>query len=625
MKKYLSMGFRAAFVMGLPIFIILAFVFFLADSGQKDIVNDLEATSQTRVLDKSDFENAHSRLEKKLLFTAVPAFVISFVVLVFLGRRMGTPLKKIAFHFDSLSSGDADLSQQITIKRNDEIGIMVSGFNIFLSKLLEIIADIKNVQGQVKTSSEDLRDRTKEAGAEISKVDLLTSQIQDELAEHDVNIKESSDAVEASSKIITGLDALIAEQSSSIDQASSSIEEMAGSIASISGSMEKIAAEFQIILDASEAGVKTQEEAMRRMNEISRQSAGLLEANTAIGVIAAQTNLLAMNAAIEAAHAGEAGRGFSVVAAEIRHLAETSAVQSKTISATLKQIQESIAANVAISVDSQKAFGALNDKIAGADSLVTRVKQAMEEERIGSAQVLEAIKTITGVTRQIRSSALDMTSGNSTIVSSMEHLREAAGMISANAGNIVEGIGRMGKRTREIDLIATQSEELVKTMENTVGRFKVSSDYFVWTDAMLVGHKTIDDQHKQLFAALNRLMDAIHKGKGRDELKKSLEFLGGYTVYHFDEEEKIQLQYEYPDYTNHRRYHETFKLAVADLASRMISQGPTDILVDEVKKQIGGWLVNHIEAQDARLGAHIKNTKIEMPPGADETDGKIPA
>jgi methyl-accepting chemotaxis protein len=180
-----------------------------------------------------------------------------------------------------------------------------------------------------------------------------------------------------------------------------------------------------------------------------------------------------MNAAIEAAHAGEAGKGFSVVADEIRRLAETSSEQSKTIGGTLRLIQESIAANVKTSTESEKAFSDLSSRITEIGTLVTQIKQAMDEQRIGSEQMLRAVKAINDVTVKVRSGSADMTEGNKLMVQAMNNLTEAAKQVSRSVMEIEKGVETVETQVKEIADTAVQNEDVVQRMENTIGRFKV--------------------------------------------------------------------------------------------------------------------------------------------------------
>ncbi|MDR1159250.1 MAG: bacteriohemerythrin, partial [Syntrophomonadaceae bacterium] len=113
---------------------------------------------------------------------------------------------------------------------------------------------------------------------------------------------------------------------------------------------------------------------------------------------------------------------------------------------------------------------------------------------------------------------------------------------------------------------------------------------YVWTDDLATGNALIDAQHKQLITAVNNLMEACSSGKGRAALDGTLSFLIEYTGKHFADEEKLQQQYKYPDYPNHKKLHDAVKAVVADLAQKLRADGPTVALVGKVNSSIGGWL-----------------------------------
>lgn len=130
---------------------------------------------------------------------------------------------------------------------------------------------------------------------------------------------------------------------------------------------------------------------------------------------------------------------------------------------------------------------------------------------------------------------------------------------------------------------------------------------FSWNQKLETGNAMIDQQHKQLIIAINNLLQACSSGKGREEITRTMKFLYDYTAKHFSDEEKLQVQYRYPDYTNHKRYHEEFKKVVRDLATRLQAEGPSIALVGKVNTSIGGWLLNHIQKEDVKVAAHIKS------------------
>ena len=130
---------------------------------------------------------------------------------------------------------------------------------------------------------------------------------------------------------------------------------------------------------------------------------------------------------------------------------------------------------------------------------------------------------------------------------------------------------------------------------------------YQWDPSLETGHAKIDGQHKQLISALNGIIDASRDGKGKDEIFKTLDFLTGYTVMHFSTEEKLQVQYDYPDYLIHKRYHDEFKGTVGELTQRLINEGPTEEVIGTVTTTIGNWLLNHIKGDDFRMAAYVKS------------------
>ncbi|MFT3951448.1 MAG: hemerythrin family protein [Oscillospiraceae bacterium] len=127
------------------------------------------------------------------------------------------------------------------------------------------------------------------------------------------------------------------------------------------------------------------------------------------------------------------------------------------------------------------------------------------------------------------------------------------------------------------------------------------------TQDMLTGNKAIDDQHKLLFDAINGLLDACSKGMGRKKIEEVTNFLYEYTARHFADEEKLQIKYSYPDYENHKRYHETYKKTVRALMNQLAEEGPTVALVGKVNTSVAEWLINHIRREDVKLAAHIRS------------------
>ena len=179
-----------------------------------------------------------------------------------------------------------------------------------------------------------------------------------------------------------------------------------------------------------------------------------------------------MNAAIEAAHAGDAGRGFSVVADEIRHLAETSAIESKKIRTDIKDVQKAINDVVAASRGTENSFNLVANLVGGTDALVREVNAAMREQKTGSLQILEALASMNGITNQVQAGSREMSAGNATVLAEITRLRESTGEIKENMDQM--GIGARGIDTyaKKVAELAHGTKKTIETVESAVGGFR---------------------------------------------------------------------------------------------------------------------------------------------------------
>ena len=244
--------------------------------------------------------------------------------------------------------------------------------------------------------------------------------------EQSASVTETSSTIHQIAKNIESLSLQIEGQSASVTESSAAIQQMVSNINSISTNLDRAGSGFEYLLTASGNGRDSMQHVIELVKDVSSQSEHLLETNEIINSIASQTNLLAMNAAIEAAHAGEAGKGFSVVSDEIRKLAESSAEQSKVIEGELKKVVNKINTIVDASAKADDAFGAVAKQIKEANGLIQEIRMAMKEQTEGSQQVLEALDEIQNITMQIRDGSLEMNQGAAMILKEMARLEDVS-------------------------------------------------------------------------------------------------------------------------------------------------------------------------------------------------------
>ena len=132
----------------------------------------------------------------------------------------------------------------------------------------------------------------------------------------------------------------------------------------------------------------------------------------------------------------------------------------------------------------------------------------------------------------------------------------------------------------------------------------------LWTPDLATGNATIDAEHKELFAAINRVMEACSKGQGRAVLEETIRFMESYVEKHFSHEEQLQQKCKYPDYVNHKKWHEGYKKVVAEIDAQIKKEGPSIALVGKVNAQIAGALATHIKTEDKKLAAFMKSQGV---------------
>jgi len=206
---------------------------------------------------------------------------------------------------------------------------------------------------------------------------------------------------------------------------------------------------------------------------LSTQSDSVFEANSIIQNIAAQTNLLAMNAAIEAAHAGDKGRGFAVVADEIRKLAEVSNQQSRVISESLQVLKKTIDQAVSIAGKTGSSFDSIISSVKTVTILESEIKHAIEEQSSGSTQILRALTAMNDITRDVQSGSAEMLAGNSRILSGVSGLLDMTEQVNSAASGVVDKARTVKNHTEESMKLLSRNAENMKTIDDQVGFFDV--------------------------------------------------------------------------------------------------------------------------------------------------------
>jgi len=261
------------------------------------------------------------------------------------------------------------------------------------------------------------------------------------------------------------LDTMIEKQVSAINQTSSAVEQMNANIASVSNILGENQKVMNSLMDASKEGTDGIKKISDFMSALVKNSEVLQDANKMIQTIAAQTNLLAMNAAIEAAHAGQYGKGFAVVADEIRKLAENSASQGKSIGKILKELLEEINSVTGFTKQSQMELEKIEDLVNQARNQERTIRHAMNEQTTGSSQILQATHQIQEVTHEVRSGAKRITTSSSNILSGVTELEKETADISKSINTLMGNIEDVDSVTNDMTVTVSTAKECAGQIE----------------------------------------------------------------------------------------------------------------------------------------------------------------
>jgi methyl-accepting chemotaxis protein len=429
-----------------------------------------------------------------LSFILIPLifYFICFLALALnLKRNTGAIYNKVVAQLENLSSEQKDLTKRISICSVDELGSIAGMVNAFCEHLSGGIGTIKYKINGLNHTSFELSINMGKTSTAVEKITANLDSMRDLMVKQENGAEEAGRAVGDIKENIDSLKKIIEEQTESVNMSSSAIEEMTANIHSVTQTLVENSKNVGVLTEASEHGRTGLHSVAQDIREIAHDSEGLLEINSVMNTIASQTNLLSMNAAIEAAHAGEAGKGFAVVADEIRKLAESSSKQSKTTATMLKKIKASID-NITKSSDNVlERFSAIDTSVKTVSQHEQNILNAMEEQETGGKQILESISRLRDITSSVKKGSDQMTESGDTLV------RESDGFIKISK-ETVEGMNDILKGIHQINDSVSHVNDMNMENNNNFESLKQETQKF---------NDTIGDEKKKILVVDD---DSIH-------------------------------------------------------------------------------------------------------------------
>ncbi|UAA40153.1 methyl-accepting chemotaxis protein [Paraneptunicella aestuarii] len=377
-------------------------------------IDDID--KEIAVIEQRTTDNLSKALLTSLIISVLVCSLLVFMVRL-AAKRISRPLEEVTDSLRNISSGQGDLTKRLHVKSNDEVGQLADSFNLFIQKIHSIVKEVLECSDNVRNAAQSIDKRNTEVHQLLH-----------------VQNKETDQVATAIQKMSASAIDMVANAENAASTASSANHQSQSAISEVNGSIEHVKQLAQ--------GVATSAEAIHTLENNVKEISSVLDV---IRGIAEQTNLLALNAAIEAARAGEQGRGFAVVADEVRTLASRTQDSTAEIQKTIKSLEEA----------AYKAVKLMSESTTESTETVSKVDATGHS----LAVITGAIDDISTIVNQI--------SANST----QQH--EISQNISARINNIVQSLDKTDHLS---DMSAEDSHQLVKlaeTLQKQVGQFKV--------------------------------------------------------------------------------------------------------------------------------------------------------
>ncbi len=450
---------------------------------------------------------------------------------------------------------EGDMSEHVTLDSRDELNNIASSINEVSNGVGQAVTSVLTTVGVLAETSETLASLNKKSGE---------------------NVAIQAENIEQAAAAMNQMTATVQEVARNSSHAADAAREADRSI--VNG--QKVVEEAVGSINALANDVHLAVEAIGRLENHSASISGILDI---IRDIAEQTNLLALNAAIEAARAGEQGRGFAVVADEVRSLARRTQESTLEIQNMIEELQRDTRQTAQVMLSSGE-----------------RAQQSVEQAN-GTRTVLDEIaQAINSITEM-----------NELIATAVEEQSAVAEEINGNINRISQAVEEINHDAQHAGSESTRVAAMASEVRVLLDRFRINQkaleekratqdgvQLFRWDESFMVGISEIDRQHKLLVDIVNELYYEAGQKRGHEMLGRILGGLVEYTKTHFTYEEGLMAMHGYPDLEAHQAKHKKLVARVMEFQGRVTANDET--VLEELLQFLKDWLAHHIQGTDKK-------------------------
>jgi len=411
-------------------------------------------------------------VKKMIWFAVIVSVIIIFISAVIIYFVLGNTTKPIINVADTLKIvAEGDLTKSVNVNTKDEIGDLANNFNFTMKNIRNLISTIKYKINGLNHTSFELSVNMEKTSTAVQQITSNLDSMKNLMVNQEKGATEAGKAVGDIKESIDNLNRIIEQQTESVDRSSSAIEQMTANINSVTRTLAENSKNVDALTSASENGKSGVQLVAQEIQEIAHDSEGLLEINAVMDNIASQTNLLSMNAAIEAAHAGEAGKGFAVVADEIRKLAESSSQQSKTTASMLKKIKASIDNITKSSDDVLARFTAIDTSVKTVSQHEQNILNSMQEQEVGGKQILESIGRLRDITAEVKKGSDNMEESGKMLVKETDQFIETSKETVNGMNDILKGVNQINVSVGHVNEMSQENNKNFESLKQETQKF----------------------------------------------------------------------------------------------------------------------------------------------------------